>query len=110
MFVNHVQFQSLDVNIVFTMVVKFFSTNWEPKHVIIRLFEPHDMSGATMAMKLKQIVNKFSITQKIMAYVKDEGSNLQTCATTFNSIVSCHHLDMVEHAQSFEGMLICHFK
>jgi hypothetical protein len=68
------------------------------------------MSGATMAMKLKQILDIFSLTQKIMAYVKNEGSNLQTCAITFNSIVSCHHLDMVEHAPSFEGMLICHFK
>ncbi len=100
----------MDVNIVFTVVVKKNSTSWEPKHVIIGLFEAHDMNGATMAMKLKQILDNFSLTQKIMAYVKNEGSNLQTCATTFNSIVSCHHLDMVEHAPSFEGMLICHFK
>jgi hypothetical protein len=44
MFVDH---------IVFIVVVHFFSTNWEPKHVILRLLEAHDMSGATMAMKLK---------------------------------------------------------
>jgi hypothetical protein len=53
------------------------------------LFEAHDMSGAAMAMKLKQIIDKFSFTQKILVYVKGEGSNLQTCAQVLKLVVSC---------------------
>ncbi len=41
------------------------------------------MSGATMVVKLKQIFDKFLVTQKILAYIKDEGSNLQTCIQAF---------------------------
>ncbi len=54
-----------------------------------------------MAIKLKQILNKFELTQKIMVYVKDEGSNLETCATIFSSIVSCIDLNMVKPFYGF---------
>jgi hypothetical protein len=64
---------------IFTIVVDFLSTNWELKHITIGIFEAHDMSGATMVVKLKQILDKFSFAQKILAYVKDEDSNVQTC-------------------------------
>jgi hypothetical protein len=63
--------------------------------------EAHDTSGATMAMKLKQILNKFEFTQKIMTYVKDDDSNLQTCVTIFNSIMSCTDLNMVKLFDGF---------
>jgi hypothetical protein len=72
----------------------FFSSNWELKHITIGLFKANDTSGATMVMKLKQILNKFSLTQNIVAYVKDDRFNLQTCAMAFNSIVSCDGLGM----------------
>jgi hypothetical protein len=58
-----------------------------------------------MAMKLKQIFNKFELTRKIMAYVKDEGSNLQTCVTIINSIMSCTNLNMV---RPFDGFYYGH--
>jgi hypothetical protein len=59
-------------------VVNFLSTNWEFKHITIGLFEAHDTSEATMVVKLKQILEIFSLTQKILVYVKEEDSNLQT--------------------------------
>ncbi len=65
---------------IFAMVVNFMSINWEPKHATIRLFEANDTSDANMTMKLKQIFDKFGFTQKILAYVKNEGSNLAICA------------------------------
>jgi len=80
--------------IYFAMVIIFFFSNWELKHITINLFEANDTSGATMVMKLKQILDKFSLTQNIVAYVKDEGFNLQTCAMAFNSIISCDGLGM----------------
>jgi hypothetical protein len=45
-------------------------------HVAIGLFEVMDISGVTMAPKLKDFLDRFSLTQKIVAYVKDERSNL----------------------------------
>ncbi len=44
---------------------------------------------------------KRSLTNKIVAYIKDKGSNLQTCAMAFNSIVLCDDLDMVEPFDDF---------
>jgi len=41
-------------------------------------------------------MDKFSFTQKILVYVKDEGSNLQTCASALNSIILCASLAMME--------------
>jgi hypothetical protein len=38
---------------VFVMVVNFFSTNWESKHVMIGLFEASVMRSATLVVKLK---------------------------------------------------------
>ncbi len=78
------------------VVVNFLSTNWEFKHITIGLFEAHDMSGATMVVKLKQILENFSLTQKILAYVKDKNSNLQTCVQAFKLVVSCGDFGIVE--------------
>jgi hypothetical protein len=67
---------------IFVVIVNFLSTNWEPKHITIGLFDANDMNSVTMAMKLKHILDKFAFMLKIVAYVKDEGSNLQTCVQT----------------------------
>lgn len=48
--------------------------NREPKHVVE--FEASDTNGNVMIMELKKIHNKFLITQRLMAYVKEKGSNL----------------------------------
>jgi hypothetical protein len=49
-----------------------------------------------MAFKLKELLDKFSLTKKIVAYVKDVWSNLQTCANALTSIVSCNTLALLE--------------
>jgi len=78
---------------VFAMVVNFLSISSKPKHITIGLFEANNTNGVAMAMKLKQILKKFGLTEKIMAYVKDEGSNLATCAQALKVVVSCVDLD-----------------
>jgi hypothetical protein len=63
-------------------------------------------------MKLKQILNKFELTQKIITYVKDEGSNLQTCVRIINSIMSCTDLNMVKPFDGFysrHALLKCEY-
>ncbi len=61
---------------VFIVVVNFLSSKWEAKHVTIELFEVSDINDATIAPRLQQLLDKFFLTQKILVYVKDEGSNL----------------------------------
>jgi hypothetical protein len=56
----------------------FYPPSSKLKHVMIRLFEANDTNNDAVAMNFKKILNKFGLTQKIMAYVKDEGSNLIT--------------------------------
>jgi hypothetical protein len=61
---------------VFVIIVNFMSTIWEPKHITIGEFEAIVTSGVAMVVKFKQILDKFGITQKTLAYVKNKGSNL----------------------------------
>ncbi len=61
---------------VFIVVVNFLSNKWEATHIPIRLFEVSNTSGATMVPRLQQFVDKFFLAQKILAYVKDEDSNI----------------------------------
>jgi hypothetical protein len=61
---------------VFVIIFNFMSTTWEPKHITIGLFEAIVTSGVAIAVKLKQILDKFGITQKTLAYIKNKGSNL----------------------------------
>jgi hypothetical protein len=90
---------------VFAMVVNFLSTSLELKHVMIGLFEANDMNSVAMVVKIKHILNKFGLTQKIMAYVKDEGSNLATYPQALKAIVSCVDLDTTE---PFDGSCFGH--
>jgi hypothetical protein len=64
---------------VLVVIVNFLSSNWEPKHVTIGLFEATTTYGATMVSKLHDFFDKFSLIDKILTYVKDEGVNLQSC-------------------------------
>jgi hypothetical protein len=44
------------------VVVNFLSNNWEPKHVTINLFKAIETNGATMAIKLRALLDKFFLT------------------------------------------------
>jgi len=60
------------------------------------LFEVTYISIASVVFKLKELLNKFSLTKKIVAYVKNVWSNLQTCANALTSIVSCNTSALLE--------------
>jgi len=90
---------------IFAMVVSFISNNWETKHVTICLFEMINTCGITMAPKLEDMLDMFILTKKIIAYVKDNGSNLHTCANALNFVVSCSNLGLLE---PFDGSCFGH--
>ncbi len=90
---------------IFIVVINLISSDWKAKHVTIRLFEVTNTSGITMVSKFQELINKFSLITKILAYVKDKGSNLQACANAPTSIVSCDFLALLK---SFDGSHLGH--
>jgi hypothetical protein len=75
------------------------------KHVTIGLFEVMDISGAIMAPTLQKLLDMFALTNKTIAYVKDERYNLQTCENVLNFIVSCNNLGLLK---PFDGFCFGH--
>jgi len=62
----------------FTMVVNFINSFWEPTHVIVGVFEMKNIIGASMGNHVKIILDSFGLLDKLIAYVKNESSNLNT--------------------------------
>jgi hypothetical protein len=60
---------------VFAIVINFLSNDWQPKHVSIGLFEATKATNQTLAKNLTKLLDKYGLRKKIIAYVKDKGSN-----------------------------------
>ncbi len=85
-----------------------FSTSFqvrEAKHVKTGLFEVTNTNNAVMAFKFQELLDKFFLTTKILAYVKEEGYNLQTCASALTFVGSCDFLALLK---SFDGLCLGH--
>jgi hypothetical protein len=74
------------INFPWLLVSSIVHANPSVIQVIIGLFEVHDTISATMANQVKTLLNSFDLFNKIVACVKDEGSNLSTL--TF--AISCY--------------------
>ncbi len=57
-------------------IVNLISSDWEAKHITIGLFEVTNASDAFMILKLQELLNRCSIIEKNVAYIKDERFNL----------------------------------
>ncbi len=84
----------------FALVINFINDDQVPCHVIARLFEAPNTSGATLAIHVKSLLVENQLTSKIIVYVKDERINLNTLVSTFISIISCAPLQL---ATPFNG-------
>ncbi len=62
-------------------------------------FEAIDTSGQTLTKNVTKLLDIYKQTKKIIAYVKDEGFNLNIIATTLKSIVNCDLLNLKENFQ-----------
>jgi hypothetical protein len=58
------------VHDVFTIVVNFLSNKWEAKYITIRLFEVSDTNGVTMAPRLQQLLDEFSLPKRSLLMLK----------------------------------------
>ncbi len=72
----------------FVLIIHFLNHNWELGHATIGLFEIVETFGVAMAIQVNEVITKYVLNVKIMAYVKDEGNSLNTMTSALPSIVS----------------------
>jgi hypothetical protein len=56
---------------------------------MLGLFETTNIIGQTLIKILKNLLDMYELRKKIVAYVKDEGSNFNIVTLALKSIVSC---------------------
>jgi hypothetical protein len=78
---------------VFASVISFLGSDWKPKHVTFGLFEAIDITKQALARNLIDLFDIYGLKNKIITYVKDEGSTLNTLTITFKFIVKCEALN-----------------
>ncbi len=74
------------------MVINFINPSWAPCHITIKLFEALDTFGVALRKQVKVLVAEFNLTNKVIAYVKYDGVNLNSFPIALISIVSCEPL------------------
>jgi hypothetical protein len=90
---------------IFALFVNFLDANWQPKQVIIGLFETTETIGQALVVNLSNFLDSFGLTNKIIEFVKDEGVNLNAMTLTLKFVVSCDNLGLDE---SFNGSCFGH--
>jgi hypothetical protein len=66
------------------------------------IFEMHNIVNVAIIAQIKVLLNSFVLFNKVIAYVKDEGSNLATLTIILTSMVSCFPL----HGDSMDRWLV----
>jgi hypothetical protein len=90
---------------VFVLVILFLGSDWKPKHVILGLFKVIETTRHLLVNNLTELLNAYGLKNKIIAYVKDEGSKLNKLTNVLKSIVKCATLGLEE---SFQGTYFGH--
>jgi hypothetical protein len=57
----------------FVMIMHFLNDKWEPCHITIGFFEIVNTSGNAMALQINDVLAKYGLNLRIIAYVNDEG-------------------------------------
>ncbi len=81
---------------VFALVTNFLSNDWQPKHVIIGLFELIETIGQALAKSLIELLDKYGLMKQIVACIKDEGSNLNAMIVALKCVVNCEFFGLEE--------------
>jgi hypothetical protein len=58
-----------------------------------------------MVIQLESLLSKFKLVHHVIAFVKDEGSNLTSMASALCSIIDCQHLRLLK---VYEGTCFGH--
>jgi hypothetical protein len=78
----------------FVMVVSFINSFLKLTHVIVRIFEVQNTIDGTMESQVKILLDSFGLLDKVIIYIKNEGSNLNTLTNALKYVVSCFPLQL----------------
>jgi hypothetical protein len=78
----------------FTLVINYLIETWEPMHAIVGLSKENETTNLCMARQLQTLVENFGLIHRVLAFVKYEGNNLASMATTLHSIVDYELLNL----------------
>ncbi len=93
------------VYVIFALMINFLGNDWQPKHVTIGLFDVTNNTGQTLVRSLTMLLDKYGLRKKIIAYVKDKGSNINAMTVALKVVVNCEFLGLEE---SFQGTCFGH--
>jgi len=82
---------------VFTLIINFLGSDWQPKYVTIGLFEAKETIGQAFVKNLTNLLDKCGSRKILITFVKDEGSNINAMITTLKFVVSCEFLGLEEN-------------
>ncbi len=71
----------------------------------IGLFETIETISQALTKNLRKLLDSYRLSKKIITYVKDEGTNLNSMTTNLKSVVNCEVLGLEE---SFNGSCFGH--
>jgi hypothetical protein len=75
--------------------INFLRVDRQPKQVIISLFEALKIANhETLDKNMTKLFDQYGLRRKIIYFVKDERSNLNTMTITLKSIVRCEILSL----------------
>jgi hypothetical protein len=83
----------------FYLVVHFVNDEWVSRHGMVGIFKVVDTSGVALAEVVKWVLREFRLTDEVLAYVKDEGANMNTLAISMRSIIERISLIKLNHDQ-----------
>jgi len=87
-------------HVIFIFVIIFLGFDWQPKQVTIGLFKAIETTRQALANNLTKLFDQYGLRNKIIAYVKNEGSNLNVMTIVLIFVVKCEVLNLDE---SFQG-------
>jgi hypothetical protein len=73
----------------------FLRVNWQPKHIVIRFFEAINTIVQCLTKTRIELLEKYDLKEKIIAYVKDEGFNLNIMIMHFKVNCKLQHFGFV---------------
>ncbi len=78
----------------FALVINYLNNFWNLMHVSVGLSEIHETTWFSMVDQLCTFLEKFNLMHYVIAFVKDQSSNLLLMTTTLHSIVDCQPLKL----------------
>ena len=90
---------------VFDIYAHFLDESFHPCHVHVTMLRCANSDGASLARKLESVIDKFCMSEKVVACVSDGGSNMRTCMNIFNESPLCNTLT---GKLTFKGACLAH--